>query len=165
MLLAQVDDLCDAYPEIRLSTLDELAAIVSTSIFLLGFIFSGKNLRRASEAAALRRAWVENWTPYQSIPGTYLTSRIVPAEIQDRICGVLTRTVALAEESYKEESLEESYGDLLKVLNDLRARVASPAPSVRGGGVLLFFVGAVIAAGAIGVGLAHLRGHRRSTAP
>lgn len=168
MLLAQVDDddaQCDAYPEILQATMGELGELVNDSIWMLSTIRTvSPNLAAVAEATALSRIWVDNWTPYQNIPITYLVANIVPAEVQERFCGLIGKTVAVAERVYmadKSGQIAQNYGDVLAVLRKLKERV-SPSPAAKGGhGMALFLVGAVVLAGAAGVVVAMHR-HRRA---
>lgn len=168
MLLAQIDDdLCQVFPEIRESTVDELGTIAGEGIWLLNTIRMGKNLIGVIEAKALHDAWLEAWVPYQQLPGTLMTNAVVPAEIQDRICGLIIKTRELAERLYVEDksgAIAVSYGDFLRAIGKVKDRV-TPWPKQPGKtSGALFLVGAVLLAGALGVGVAHWRSRPRKVA-
>lgn len=164
MLQAQLGDAyCQEYPELVHSSIGELRAIFSGAMAVLTAARLDTNPFNpfsAIEAKKLHDDWRENWTPYQSIPGDFMTDKVVTPEIQERFCGLLVKTVALAERLIigGGGAVVDGYDELVRAVAGLKRRVSGK--SAPGNGGLLVLVGAVLVAGAVGVGLAHFRRRR-----
>jgi hypothetical protein len=164
VLLAEVviPDGCRAFPAVPQSSIDELGTIAGAAMHLLRQIRQRAHGYDASEAVALLEIWIDTWVPYQNIPGKFMTDRIVPIEMIERFCGLSERTELLAERTYMADrsgQIPMAYGDLIAAHAAVIERIDPTRPPARRRGAgWLAFGAAVVVAGALGIGAAHLQG-------